>query len=581
MHRLPWHYWQLLSEYLRPYWLRMTLLALLIFAGTGLQLAAPQFLRQFIDGALEQDELAALYTAAFLFLVLGISGNVVIGMASYVGRDIGWLATNKLRSDLTIHMLGLDMSFHNAHTPGELVERVDGDVERLANFFSQLTVLLIGGIVMVLGIVAITWVEDWRFGLLATGYAVYSLTVRARLTRLIVPFWHDESQTRAEFYGFVGERVSGLKDIHANGATQYMMRRYHEVMRSRFWSRFKALAVTRILWGMSSSSGSLFWLGALGIGVYLFRSEAITIGTVFLMHHYFGMLIDPITRILREVEDLQQASVSIERVNELFETRPAIADDGVSTIRPGMVPIEFSNVSFAYRPDVEVLDNVSFRVEPGSTLGLLGRTGSGKTTIARLLLRFYDPVQGTVLLGDVDPRQTSLAELRHRVGLVTQEVQLFRATVRENIALFDEDVSDDKIVEHLDLLGLGDWYRALPNGLDTVLATGGGNLSAGQAQLLAFTRVFLKDPDVVVMDEASSHLDPATERLLGSAMDKLLSDRTAVIIAHRLSTIQRVDQIMIIDGGRILEYGPRTELSNDPTSRFSGLLKTGMEEVLA
>ena len=292
----------------------------------------------------------------------------------------------------------------------------------------------------------------------------------------------------------MGERLAGLKDIQANGATQYAMRRYYEVTRSRVWSRFKALAVTQAVWRMSSASGGVFWAGALGIGIYLFRSDAMTIGAVYLIYHYLGLLANPIRRIMSEVEDLQRARVSIDRVNELLETRSAIVDVGVSTIRPGKVPLEFSNVSFAYRPDVDVLEDVSFRLDPGSNLGLLGRTGGGKTMMARLLLRFYDPVQGSVLLGDDDLRGTRVSELRSRVGLVTQEVQLFRTTVRDNIALFDEDVSDAEIVERLSLLGLGEWYRGLPYGLDTVLAPAGGHLSAGQAQLLAFTRVFPQGP---------------------------------------------------------------------------------------
>ena len=284
---------------------------------------------------------------------------------------------------------------------------------------------------------------------------------------------------------------------------------------------------------------------------------------------------------MREIEDLQKAGVSIERTEELLATRSAVRDTGASPIGTGAVGMEFSNVSFGYHRGVEVLDGVSFRVEAGSTLGLLGRTGSGKTTIARLLLRFYDPAEGVVRVGGVDLTATPLDELRRRVGLVTQEVQLFNATVRDNLTLFDEGLNDDAIVEQLDLVGMGGWFRSLPHGLDTVLAPSGSQLSAGQAQLLAFARVFLKRPDVVIMDEASSRLDPATERLLSEATEQLLRSRTGLVIAHRLSTIQRVDQIMIVDGGRVLEFGPREELAADPRSRFSGLLKTGLEEVLA
>jgi ATP-binding cassette subfamily B protein len=227
-----------------------------------------------------------------------------------------------------------------------------------------------------------------------------------------------------------------------------------------------------------------------------------------------------------------------------------------------------------------VLHDVSFYLAPGRVLGLLGRTGSGKTTITRLLFRLYDPDGGAVSLGGNDLRDLPLPQLRYRVGLVTQNIQLFHATVRDNLTFFDPSVPDTRILGVLCDLGLEDWLRGLPTSLDTVLESGGGGLSAGQAQLLAFARVFLTDPGLVILDEASSRLDPATEALLERAVDRLLQGRTAILIAHRLGTVQRADEILILEGGRVDEHGVRAELARDPNSRFAQLLRTGMEEVL-
>jgi ATP-binding cassette subfamily B protein len=226
-----------------------------------------------------------------------------------------------------------------------------------------------------------------------------------------------------------------------------------------------------------------------------------------------------------------------------------------------------------------VIHEVTLGLRPGEVLGLLGRTGSGKTTLARLLLRLYDPQAGAVRLNGVDLRELPLAELRRRVGVVTQEVQLFRSTLRDNLTLFDPDVADERIWEALEALGLGAWARGLADGLDTPIE-GSDGLSAGEAQLLAFARVFLLDPGLVILDEASSRLDPATERQLEQAVDRLLEGRTAVIIAHRLATVQRADRIAILEGGRVREEGPREALAADPRSRFSELMRVGMEEVL-
>ena len=226
------------------------------------------------------------------------------------------------------------------------------------------------------------------------------------------------------------------------------------------------------------------------------------------------------------------------------------------------------------------MSNVSFSLEPGQVLGLLGRTGSGKTTIARLVFRLYDPQGGQITLGGHDLRALRQSQIRGRIGLVTQDIQLFHASVRDNLTFFDPAIADARIVAVLEELGLGRWFHALPEGLDTRLAPDGGGLSAGQAQLLAFARVFLHNPGLVILDEASSRLDPATERAVEHAVERLLHGRTAIIIAHRLPTVQRADKVLILERGQIVEFGLRRQLADDPDSRFAQLLRTGMEEAL-
>jgi ATP-binding cassette subfamily B protein len=253
----------------------------------------------------------------------------------------------------------------------------------------------------------------------------------------------------------------------------------------------------------------------------------------------------------------------------------------------GALELELDDVSFTYRdrPDMaagdRALEDISFRLMPGRALGVLGRTGSGKSTLSRLLFRLYDPDAGSIRLGGADLRDIGLSDLRRRAGMVTQDVQLFEGSLRDNIALFNPSVKDAAIWEALAALGLRGWVEAMPDRLDTEVATGGGNLSAGEAQLVAFARLLLRDPGLVILDEAASRLDPNTERRLERAIDVLLLDRTAIIIAHRIETLLRSDDILVLEGGRVAEFGRRVELAADPNSRFSHLLRAGLEEALA
>ena len=246
--------------------------------------------------------------------------------------------------------------------------------------------------------------------------------------------------------------------------------------------------------------------------------------------------------------------------------------------------VRFENVGLRYGMGSEVLSDISFELEPGSFHFLTGPSGAGKTSLLRLILMSMLPTRGLVSIFDHDVstmHRRDLAELRSRVGIVTQNVQLFQATVRDNLTFFDPAVSDDRILETLAMLGMDAWLARLPDGLETRLTSGAQSLSAGEAQLLAFARIFLKDPGLVILDEASSRLDPATEQLIERAMDRLLAGRTAIIVAHRLATVQRADRIMILRAGEVVEAGPRVALLADPDSLFSTLMRTGMEKVLA
>ncbi len=596
-------YWNLLARYLRPQGSRAVWLTVLLLGSIGLQLLNPQIMRRFLDTAQAGGASETLLGSALLFIGIALTQQIASVAATYVSENVAWLATNALRTDLAAHCLRLDMSFHNAHTPGEMIERVDGDATTLSNFFSQFIIQVVGSGLLLVGVLALLFREDWRVGLTLTAFSLIALLVLSRFRDIAVPHWTAERQASAELFGFLEERLAGTEDIRSNGAEAYVMRQFYRLMRTLLRRSLRAGLMVNVL---LNTMFLLFALGnaaAFAVGAWLFEAQVLTIGTVYIIIHYTIMLERPITQITRQMEDLQKASAGIVRIQELFRSQTRLVDSGAGCrLSPGALAVEFEAVSFGYAngavnsqsdgvpegdpPSVRdmVLHDVSFRLPAGSVLGLLGRTGSGKTTLTRLLFRLYDPDRGAVRLGTggapMDIRQVPLTELRQRVGMVTQNIQLFHATVRDNLTFFDDSIPDERILHIIRDVGLWDWYAALPDGLDSILESGGGSLSAGEAQLLAFMRIFLQDPGLVILDEASSRLDPATEQLIERAVNQLVQDRTAIIIAHRLGTVQRADHIMILEDGRICEQGVRAALASDPRSRFYGLLQTGLDQVL-
>ena len=579
MQRVPLRqYVSLLVHYLKPLWFRVTLLVVFMFGGIGLGLLSPQIIRYFIDTAEAGGALRNLFIAGGLFLVVGILGQIVTLISSYLGQDVGWRATNRMRGDLAFHCLNLDMSFHQQYTPGEMVERVDGDTTALSNFFSEFVLQVIGSTFLLVGVIIMVSREDWRVGIALTAFVIIAFAIYSLIRSIAVPAYTAERESYAKLYGFIEERLIGIEDIRTNGGNAYTMDRFYDVNSDAYRRVLRSEIMGEIVQATTRIMFALGLATSMGMGIYLFREGTFTIGTVFMVVQYTAMFRHPLDQISRQLNDLQRATAGLKRIEALQRTTSHIQDGTEMLPASGAISIEFDGVTFNYNEGEPVLKKVSFNLAPGKVLGLLGRTGSGKTTITRLLFRFYEPNIGEIRLGGMPVMNVQLDNLRQNVGLVTQDVHLFYASVRDNITLFDPAITDSQILGVIEDLGLSEWYASLSDGLDTVITSGG--LSAGEAQLLAFARVFLKDPGIIILDEPSSRLDPATEQQIDRAVQKLLRNRTGIIIAHRLGTVERVNEIMILEDGEIREYGEREHLVRDPNSRFSQLLKTGLEEVI-
>jgi ABC-type multidrug transport system fused ATPase/permease subunit len=591
-------YWTLLIRFLTPQKSQVVLLVVVLFMHIGLKIVNPQIMRAFIDQTQAGGYQPTLLNLALVFLVFAVLQQVIAVQVAYTSEKVAWTATNALRSDLVKHCLNLDMSFHHAHTPGELIERIDGDVNTLSNFFSQFIIQVVGNSLLILGVLTFFFVENWRIGLAMGVFVFFALWLLVRLRDIAVPHWKAERKASADMYSFLEERLSGTEDIRANGLKEYMMRHFYRLMQEMLKSSLKVGLMINLLFNTTITLFALGVAAAFAVGAMLFFRDEISIGSVYLIFYYTAMMEYPIADISRQLGEVQRAGAGILRVMELLKLESCIKNtaekqNGRLIPKGDALQLTFDGVIFGYSNGFSdrvagtekelVLNDLSFSLEPGQVLGLLGRTGSGKTTMTRLIFRLFDPDEGQVCLGNgvaIDIRKLPLGVLRERIGMVTQNVQLFHASVRDNLTFFDDDIPEERILSVIEELGLGGWLSSLPYGLDTILESGGGGLSGGEAQLLAFTRVFLKNPGLIILDEASSRLDLATEQLIERAVDRLVRQRTAIIIAHRLRTVLRADQIMILEDGKILEYGSREVLVKDTNSVFSSLLQTGLEEVL-
>ncbi len=575
-------YRALLYKYFWPQRVQVVLLFVLILFDNVFLLYGPNLLGQFVESAINGESATVLQQIGILYLVTALLRQAARLTTTYVGEMTGWRAANALRYDLAKHTLGLDMSYHKQQTPGVMIERIDGDVSSLNRFFSQMVLQIGGSVLLLVSTVGLLMWLDWRLGLLLLGFTIISAWVMYSLREIAVPYWEGGREASAQLFGFLEERLAGIEDIRGLGASQNVLRRLDALMERKNHFDIRGRVYGSATWIIPLGLAALMTIVILAVGSWLYLRGEIGIGLILMTILYGEMIIWPIRNIASEIDQLQQAAAGIVRVAELQQITSKLTDGHADV--PAEVPsLSFENVTFAYADgetdSSPVLQNVSFVVPAGQTVGLLGRTGSGKSTLIRLLFRLYDVTSGRILINDRPIPQFRLESLRQHVGLVTQDVQLFYATIRDNLTFFNAEISDDQLHAALNMLGLDRWLQRQPEGLDTLL-TSTNMLSAGEAQLIALARVYLKQPQVIILDEASARIDPETERMVERALDTVLAGKTTIIIAHRLQTVRRCDYIAILANGQLAEFGQESELRATPSSRYATLLRHGSTEEL-
>ncbi|MBA3532052.1 MAG: ABC transporter ATP-binding protein [Ardenticatenales bacterium] len=544
-----------------------------------IRLMSPQIIGQFLEGIETKQSLEMLWRLAFLFVVIAFVEQGLAIVTTYVSEDVAWKATNQLRKEVAAHCLKLDLSFHQKYSPGTMVERLDGDITALSNFFSQLAFSLFTNLLLLGGVLVLLTVIDWRIGLIVTAIAVGTLIVLDTIRKRAEPHWQAVLQANAELYGYLEERFKGTEEIRSNGATDYVLRGLYRLQQARMQKEFGALPWLVANLTLPTAALTLATVTVFVFGDYLHQRAGLSVGNIYVLYYYVGLLGGPLWQVVNQIESIQLAGASIGRIQELRNIESKIKDGTKTPLTQGPLRISFQDLVFRYDEDEgNVLSDINLTIYPCEVVSVLGRTGSGKSTLSRLLIRQIDATSGIVSLANdgappTDIREISLDHLRHRIGVVTQEVQLFRATLRDNLTFFNPSITDQQLQATLTEFGLGDWLNRLPAGLDTIIGAGGQGLSDGEAQLIAFLRVFQRNPSLVILDEASSRLDPITEGLISQAVARLLQGRTGIVIAHRLKTIKQADKVIILEKGRIVEQGSPSQLANDPNSRLAEYLK--------
>lgn len=567
----PAAHWRLLGELLRPHRARVAGLGVLLAMAAALPLGVPQLLRAFIDAVVAGAPTTRLVAIAAAVAGLGLAAQALSVMAGWGATALSWTVTNRLRERAAAHALDLDLGFHLGTTPGAMIERVDGDVTAIADFFSEFAAKIVSGLLTLVGVVVLVTVEDHRLGLSLLLLVVVTGALVVRLRDGAVRQQTAARAAHAALFGEVEERVAGAEDLRALGSGEHALERFRErsasVLSTGVTAELAGARVWMVLNGVIAGAG----VAVLAIGAVAERRGAMTVGTVFLLLSYTRAIRRPLELVAEQLQRVQKAAAGASRVARLLDERPTMPTTGRRSLPSGPLAVDLDAVDFAYG-DERVLSGIDLHLAPGRVLGVVGRTGSGKTTLGRLALRLADPTGGAVRLGGVDAREVDHEVLRARVAVVTQDVQLFSASVRDNLTLFRDGADDAALEGALDEVGLRAWRRGLPDGLATVVGAHGIGLSAGEAQLLALARVFLADPGLVVLDEASSRVDPATERLVTAALERLVAGRTAVVVTHRLAVLEHAHEVAVLDSGRLVEHGGRDALADDPRSRLAGLL---------
>ncbi len=550
-----------LAQYLKPYKGKVLTTIFLMFCATCIDLLGPYLLQRAIDVNIPNADFAGLSIIAFIYLITLIINYLCRRRKIENAHRIGQGVLFDIRMDLFNHVQFLSLRYFDNTSAGKIIVRIVNDINRLNNLFSrgiinivtELSVLVVAAIYM--------FVLHPRLAMATFTTVPIFLIILFLIRHTIKRLWRQVRRKLSNLNAYIHENICGMKVIQAYVRQELNRRTFHEVLDDVLSSWMKAIKIN------SAFGPGVEFISILGTvliywyGARLLQIEGVTIGVLIAFTVYLKRFWQPIVGLSNFYNQLLVAMASSERIFELIDEEPEIYNcPNAIELPPVKDVVVFDSVTFEYDEGNPVLRNVSFKASAGETIALVGPTGSGKTTIINLLSRFYDPIEGRIFIDGYDIKDVTLKSLRKRIGIMLQEPFIFSGSVADNIRYGKPDASDEEIIAVAKVVNCHDFIEEMDDGYNTPLYERGARISIGQRQLIAFARVLLANPDILILDEATASIDTHTEILLQKAIERVLKGRTSFVIAHRLSTIRNADRIMVIEDGQIVESGTLDEL---------------------
>lgn len=580
-------YFKRILGYTRPYRKTAVIASLLTLAGIIIGLVEPLLFRKAIDDGITTKDTRTLIAVLATLLVLRViqwrTSRVQIRTVTFLGQQVLF----DLRQGLFAHIETLPFSFFDHRPVGKIVSRITNDVNHIGNLAASGMVNLISQFLSLIGIVGIMLYLDWKMALLSFVTVPALALVLTKVRWALEDAWGDTRKAVASINAHLNETIQGLSVIQAYGYEGHNSGKFQEHNKKYFDAYMRAIRLDQAFWPLTDIVGAIGTAIVIWYGARAVLGGTMTIGLVWAFVNYLGKFWAPISTFSRFWSQILSAMASAERVFTILDLKPEagaevglqalqvqeVQSEPAASVSDSVVPpeefitlpriegkVEFDNVSFAYKTGEPVLKGVSFSVMPGETIALVGPTGAGKTTIINLLARFYEPSSGEVRVDGRSLAHVSLPSYRSQLGIVLQDTLIFSGTIKDNLLFGKPEAPMDEIEQASEAACIKNFIESMPKGYDSEVTERGTNLSAGQRQLLAFARAILADPRLLILDEATSSIDPETEQLIQQALNTLLEGRTSFIIAHRLSTVRSADRIMVIEDGQITESGTHEEL---------------------